>query len=400
LIGPDLIFENTNGETEGKDIWVAPDGKDILGVMIEATAFSNFIHREYISRIPDYGENIITMVSLFLIILILLASPPNYATSIATLTTIVSGSVAHTLFLHLVFLPVVIFNIVIWLFAIARSFQLYVWEQNRKALLAQQFGYYLDPAIVKEIVTSGEAPDLGGRMIGCALMFTDIVGFTTYSESLSPIEVGDSLNQYFTRIQGQIFSQKGTFLSMLGDGLFALWGAPIAVIQECDHALSAARGIHDGEVNSLNLQTRIGLHYGEVLVGHFGSRERYDYSAIGEEVNLTSRIEGLNKLFGTRLLMSKTFVTRLSNIDSILYLGKVQVAGVSRPVAVYTLDQYGMRPLWEDAVRHFEQSEFQLALELFDSVNVLHPFSTNLTSPYIRAILKGTGEPYLVVHTK
>ena len=400
FIGPDLIFENANGKTEGKDVWVAPDGKDITGVMIEATAFGNFIHQEYLSRIFDYSEVFVLMLGLFLITLILLATPPHYAVLIAVLTFVVTGSIAYILFLHLVFFPVVIFNIVIWFVAIARSVKLYVWEQKRKALLAQQFGCYLDPVIVKEIVASGEAPDLGGRMIGCALMFTDIVGFTTYSESRSPIDVGDSLNQYFTRLQRQILSRKGTFLSMLGDGLFALWGAPIAVTGECDQALLSARGIHDGELITSNLRTRIGLHYGEVLVGHFGSRERYDYSAIGDQVNLTSRIEGLNKLFGTYLLMSEDFVVRLSQKDSVLYLGKVRVAGISKPVAVYTLDTNGIGPDWEAGVRHFEKGDFQLALEMFDSVNRSHPFSTNLTSPYREAISKGIGEQYLVAHTK
>lgn len=400
LIGPDLILENVNVKVEGKDIWVAPDGESILGVMVEATALGNFITGKYISRIPEEWENILLMVSIFLAVLLLLTSSPSYVIVIVTVTTIIAGSVAWILFLNLIFLPVLMFVIILWLVAIGRSFQFYLWEQKRKAFLAQQFGCYLDPLIVRQIITSGQAPDLGGRLIGCALMFTDIIGFSTYSESRSPIDVGESLNGYFTRIQAKILSQKGTLLSMLGDGLFALWGAPVAVSQECDQALAAARGIHEGELDSANLRTRIGLHYGEVLVGHFGSRERFDYSAIGDEVNLASRIEGLNRMFGTYILMSEAFVNRLSNIDLILYVGKVQVAGISRPVGVYTIDPYGIKYLWEQGVRFFEQGHFAASKEVFNSLNVSHPFSERLTSPYIEAILEGEGARYLVASGK
>lgn len=400
LIGPDLIFENINGEPQGKDLVVAPDGTWILGVMVEATALANLIHKEFISRIPADFEYQILNVSFFCVIFVLLVSPPHYVVYIAVLTTIIAGSIAYILFLNLIFIPWVFLILVTWGYTVFRSLEFYVWEQKKKALLAQQFGCYLDPSIVRQIVTSGQAPDLGGRLIGCALMFTDIIGFTTYSESRSALDVGDFLNGYFTRIQGSILSQKGTLLSMLGDGLFALWGAPVAVTNECDQALSAAKGIQDGELDSSSLRTRIGLHYGEVLVGHFGSRERYDYSAIGDEVNLASRIEGLNKLFGTHILMSKAFVSRLSSIDLMLYLGQVQVAGFSKPVGVYTIDQYGIKVEWEKGVRYFEEGQFDAALELFNSLNVSHPFSMRLTSPYIEAIKRGEGKRYLVAPTK
>jgi len=400
FIGPGLIFEAATGETQGKDVWVAPDNSRILGVVIEATALSNLIHSNYITRLPNYTEYLVLTIMFFLALYFLLAIPPNYATLFATLVTVVTGSVSYILFIHLIFFPVVILNIFVWLTAIAKSYQLYIWEQKRRELLAQTFGRYLDPTIVQEIVTSGETPDLGGRTTECAMMFTDIVGFTTYAEKLSPAEVGGSLNHYFNRVQKEILSRQGTFLSLLGDGMFALWGAPRTVLQECEQALIAAVSIHQGEQKSSTFRTRIGLHYGEVLVGHFGSDTRFDYSAIGDNVNLTSRIEGMNKVFGTQLMMSDAFVSRLSNTESLMYLGKVLGSGVSRPVAVYTIDSYGIKLLYEAAVRHFENGELELALNIFDSINVSHPFTQALTSPYKEAIENSSGERYLIAHFK
>ena len=165
--------------------------------------------------------------------------------------------------------------------------------------------------------------------------------FTTISEGLDPDDLALTMNQYFETAVGQcVFPTDGMVVKFIGDAIFGIWNAPDL---QSDHALRACdaalrfRSQAVQEVNGHKMITRIGLHTGEANVGNFGSRERFDYTAFGENINLASRMEGLNKYLGTLTLLTGATHAQVEGKFLTRYLGRFVLKGFERVVEVYEL---------------------------------------------------------------
>jgi len=219
----------------------------------------------------------------------------------------------------------------------------------------EMFGRYVSPAVVEELMRDPDKVALGGQRQMVSVMFCDIRGFTSYSENKPPEEVVQRLNQYLTAMSHVILRLGGTLDKYLGDGLMAIFGAPIFYPDHVQRALQAAVEIQQ-EVRQLNqvwaaqgaqpLNVGVGINSGSVLVGNVGSPERMDYTVIGEDVNLASRVEGLTKTFGTLIIISERSVNLLDEALQqslgLRYVGQAEVKGFTLPVGVYTVGDYGM----------------------------------------------------------
>src|SRR5262249_42724459 len=151
------------------------------------------------------------------------------------------------------------------------------------------------PEMAAAVASNAESLQLGGRQVFATALFTDIAGFTRISERLNPVETAAMLNSYFSEVMDAIFEKRGTLIKFIGDAVFALWGAPIDEPRHRQRAYEAARSIMN-DVFRFNessgfpaLQTRIGLNSGPMLVGNLGAKRRFDFTAIGDSVNLASR---------------------------------------------------------------------------------------------------------------
>jgi adenylate cyclase len=208
----------------------------------------------------------------------------------------------------------------------------------------KSFEKYVPRELVKNIIQSEGTAEIGGREVELTLMFTDIENFTTISEKLTPSELMAQLSEYFDALTGIISGNGGTIDKYIGDAIMAFWGAPSPVE---DSALAACRTALacQQRLDELNLKwqkegrplmpTRIGIHSGKAIVGNVGSRDHINYSAIGDNVNVASRLEGLNKQFGTKILISEaTYLQVKSHIDCV-EIGETQVKGRLEPVKVY-----------------------------------------------------------------
>src|SRR5262249_54969219 len=158
---------------------------------------------------------------------------------------------------------------------------------------------------------------LGGEEIVGTVLFTDVEGFTGIAERLGAVGTAKLLNGYFSQLTRAVFYEQGTLIKYIGDAVFAIWGAPVP---QADHARRAGAGalamsatMGDGEIGTVaaagagdrpGLRTRVGVHTGRMLVGNLGSEQRFDYTAIGDAVNVAFRLEGLNRLFGTQVIAS------------------------------------------------------------------------------------------------
>jgi adenylate cyclase len=201
------------------------------------------------------------------------------------------------------------------------------------------FGEHVSPEVVDRLLAADDR-DISEVREVCVL-FLDIRDFTTFSEAHSPQEVVDHLNTLFAGMVDDVNAHGGIVNKFLGDGFMAVFGAPLAGPDACSHGVAAARGML-ARLDVLNATaatpTRIGigLHAGSAITGHVGSARRREYTVIGDVVNVASRIEGLNKQFGSSLLISDEVRVR-AGVEDAIALGPVAVNGRDRPIAVWKL---------------------------------------------------------------
>lgn len=205
------------------------------------------------------------------------------------------------------------------------------------------FGGYVSPPVMDEILAGRIHPELGGEKRFVCVLFSDIRGYTTRSERMTPEQIIRFLNRYFERTVGLIHERGGAVTSFMGDGIMAVFGAPKPLENPCHEAFEAARAML-AYVAQLNVELRaegespmdigIGLHAGEAVIGHVGSMARHDYTAIGDVTNVASRLESLTKDAGYRIVVSRAAAERLPAGAALDHLGPMAIKGHS-PVDVF-----------------------------------------------------------------
>jgi adenylate cyclase len=218
--------------------------------------------------------------------------------------------------------------------------------RERRRLRAS-FGGYVSPSVMDEILAGRIQPDLGGENQFVCILFSDIRGYTTRSEGMTPQQVIQFLNRYFDRTVALIHEHGGAVVSFMGDGIMAVFGAPKPLGNACGEAFEAARAML-AYVAELNGQFRaegvppieigIGLHAGEAVIGHVGSSTRHDYTAIGDVTNVASRLESLTKEAGYRVVVSRVVAEALGEDAPLTHLGPMAIKGHT-PVEVYGHDK-------------------------------------------------------------
>ncbi|HYC37686.1 MAG TPA: adenylate/guanylate cyclase domain-containing protein [Usitatibacter sp.] len=221
----------------------------------------------------------------------------------------------------------------------------YLTESRRKRELQRAFSLYVSAEVVGQVVDDPARLKLGGQRREITVMFTDLAGFTTLTEKTAPDVVQQVLTRHFTMLTGVIFERKGTVVQFMGDGLMAFWNAPLDDPDHAFHAMSAAIEAQKGmealraelrEAGLPEVKMRVGLNTCEAVVGNFGSESRFAYSAMGDGVNLASRLEGCNKLYGTPILASGETVAKLGGRLAMRRVDRIKVAGKALAVDVYT----------------------------------------------------------------
>jgi adenylate cyclase len=220
-------------------------------------------------------------------------------------------------------------------------------EQRRKQEIKRAWSFYVSPAVVNQMIEHPDQLVLGGQKREVTLMFTDLAGFTSISEKLTPEQVSHLLNRHLTEMTRIVIAHGGTVDKFIGDAVMAFWGAPLDDPDQAKNACEAARDMQK-KMQSLRTELqaeglpevfmRIGLHTGPAVVGNMGSEERFDYTAIGDTVNLASRLEGANKAYGTDILLSEATASRLNGALPLRVVDNVKVKGKLEPVEVFTID--------------------------------------------------------------
>ena len=327
-------------------LYVTQRDQFMPGVEVHATILLNLIRGDWLRRVP-----LITQSMVFILAGLLLGAGigrlrPFTAVPVSFLLAALVMGISQWLFQQhrywfpwLIIVAVQIPAAMFWSITFNAA-RLYVQRQ----LLRQSLNLYLSPRLVKAFLGRKDRDFLkpGAEKQEVTILFSDIAGFTAATEGMDSDELARSMNEYFQRmVENGVHPQDGTVIKFIGDSIFALWNAPEP---QKDHALRACKAAIalDQQTFAFRedepVRTRIGIHTGIANVGNFGSDNRVDYTAIGENINLASRIEGLNKYLRTSILISSETRERAGDVGlNARYLGKFRLSGFEKSVGISEL---------------------------------------------------------------
>ncbi len=295
--------------------------------------------------------------------------------------------------------------------AFTTSFVATIWqllaEEKQKGRIKGMFGTYVSPELVEQMVESGNSPQLGGHDAEITAYFSDIQGFSSFSEKLGSGPLVELMNEYLTACTDIVTSQGGTLDKYIGDAVVAMFGAPIKLEDHAFRACVATQLVHQklGELREKwkhegdkwpeivwKMQSRIGLNTGECMIGNMGSRTRFNYTMMGDNVNLAARMESGSKAWGAYTMCSEA--TKLAcekhGGDRVVFraLNRIVVMGRSQPVPIYEI--VGLKetvtPAARECIAIFEQGlakyyaqEWDAAIALFQQSSPLEPNQPGVT---------------------
>ncbi len=247
---------------------------------------------------------------------------------------------------------------------LGESFNSMVHELRRKQEMQKAIGSYIDPRIVEKVILAGRKEDMAGQKRVMTILFTDLVGFTTLGEHLTPGGLVNVLNRYFTLMSECVQAENGIIDKFIGDAIMAYWGPPFVGEDEeaaagCRAALRQLEALTQFQAelpdlmglrkNLPEVRIRIGLATGEVVVGNIGSETARNYTVMGDVVNVASRMESANNVYGTRILISEETRRMADRIVQTREIDLVAVKGKSEPVQIYELISIDeeLSPEWE-----------------------------------------------------
>jgi len=266
----------------------------------------------------------------------------------------------------------------------------YVFEQRSKRKIKNTFQHYVSPAVVDEMINNPELMKLGGDKRELTVIFTDVKGFTSISEMMEPAALVKLMNDYLTPMADIIFEQNGTVDKFIGDAVMGLFGAPVPLKHHADAACHAALTMISrlkelnvvwAEMGRPELAMRIGVNSGPMIVGNMGSLSRFDYTVMGDNVNLGARLEPLNKVFDTSIIISEFTKKRLVDSFILRNLGSFRVKGKNEPVVCYELIGIGtpdertadLLERFAVGMELFSKADFKGAFEYFKGLTADFP---------------------------
>ncbi len=384
------------GEALGKDLFETPfhrfqiGGKNPFmgGVEVQANALANLIQGNWLVRSSSRSD--LWLVSIAGILIGIGLSLLRPAGGVFAAIGLVAGlAAAGVVSVHYgrvwfpwtaaAFLQVPV--ALVWGVAsnlyVERHFRIKLSEEQQAIRAA--FSKYLSPQMLDRLTREGFTTDLGGEKVEAAMMFTDLENFTNMCEQIAdPQRIVETMNAYFERTTSGIFGDDGVVIKFIGDAIFAAWGAPIPdpdaplkAVRAAWNLFENARMVVEGE----ELRTRVGIHFGEVVAGNIGSSRRVDYTLIGDAVNLAARLEGVNKILGTHILMSESVASRMDGSMRKRRVGNFRVKGRKEPVMIHELlgpVLNNSEPEWvtvyHDALARLEENDITAATSGFARV--------------------------------
>jgi len=375
------------------DLRVTPFSSTFPGVEIHANVIDNILHRNFLihSSVTRFID--ICSIILFGVILGLLIPRLRPITGMIAAFLMIAAFVVINFFVFFSFntwLNLVYPLITMATIYLGITIYHYFKEEREKKKIRGAFQYYLTSSVINEMLKDPDKLKLGGDKKDLTVLFSDIRGFTTISEKMTPEELVALLNEYLTTMTNQVFHHDGLLDKYMGDAIMAVFGAPL---DQPDHALRACRTALAMMEELHKLQEKwkaegrpvfdigVGLNSGDMVVGNMGSEMRFDYTVMGDMVNLGSRLEGTNKEYGTNIIISEFTYEKVKDAMCCRELDGVRVKGKLKPVKIYELlgekkDEAAFRDLLEGFGRGlalYREAKWDEAIAAFQGVLASRP---------------------------
>ena len=337
-----------------RDIRSTPLNQYVAGVEVHVNVVEQILQNRYLKRPPFVpASEAIALLAVGLIIIFLMHVMHIIWLAVVVIFTIIFmiiGSWYAYSDNGLLFDPIYP-SIILFLLFITASLLSYLRSEVDKRQVKTAFGHYISPVFMEELTKDPDKLKLGGEVRDLTVMFTDIRSFTTISESLPPEELIQLMNDFLTPMSDLVMESRGTIDKYMGDAMMAFWNAPLDDPDHAHQACLTALRMNEAleplnkkieedakkkNIEPLHLSAGIGINTGPCSVGNMGSKQRFAYSALGDTVNLASRLEGQTKTYGVNTLIGEDTQKLISDLAT-LELDLVQVIGRDKPVKIFTL---------------------------------------------------------------
>lgn len=370
-----------------KDIRATPLDPGYPGVEAHATIVDNILSKQFLN-VPDWAKGLefTVMLTVGLITTLLLMWSPAAWLVVPLLGigyAMWYGSVTLYVDYRYYISPLYCFINLGLTFTLLTMIKFWR-EEHAKRFIHGAFAHYLAPSVISQIMDDPDSLSLEGQEKDITIQFSDVRSFTSLSEKLTPTQVTNLLHDYLTPMTRVITEHQGTLDKFIGDAVMAFWNAPLDIENHQEKSLQAAL-VQQEKLEELNeifiekygftIAVGIGIHSGPVRVGNMGSADLFDYTLIGDNVNLASRLEGLTKFYGQKLVVSQTIVDACKEGYHFRILDSVRVKGKEEPVTIYTAYTHENAKKRLDELRQYEQAhnlylemKFAQAKELFQQL--------------------------------
>ncbi len=348
-----IVFIGTSAEGL-RDIRSTPLDVFVPGVEVHVNVVEQILQGKYLLR-PDLMAGVEALIILVAGLMIILLAPFIHVLWLAALTIFMmlgmfGGAWEMYVSKGLLLDPVYPSIALSFLFLIS-SLMSYLRSESERRQVRQAFGLYISPTFMEELTKSPDKLKLGGEVRELTIMFTDIRGFTGISEHLSPEELIQLMNDFLTPMSDLVMNHRGTIDKYMGDAMMAFWNAPLDDPDHARHACLTALKMNEALApindqiqkkseeqgrNAKLLRAGIGINTGLCSVGNMGSRQRFAYSALGDAVNMASRLEGQTKTYGVNILMGEDTQKQVRDL-ACLELDLIRVKGKDNPVRLFAL---------------------------------------------------------------
>lgn len=371
LNGKTVFVGSTAADLHDDRLVPVSNGAPMPGVEIHASIYSTLKTENWLVPVPR-GFQALLLVLLGLIAAVLVISLRARSSSLAIFLVWIGWLVAAFIAFDFGHILGIVWPTITLIFASAAvTLERRVTSDRERRELRSAFSHYVSDSVVNEIMRKPEKLKLGGEKRTLTVLFSDVRGFTSIAEKMSPEKLVEVMNLYLTRMTEMVFQTEGVLDKYIGDAVMAFWNAPL---DQPDHAFRAVKTallmqdelkkMNQADVfsNGLKLKIGIGINTGEMIVGNMGSDTRFDYTVIGDNVNLASRVEGITKEYGVGILATESVMSKIKDQIVARRIDKVAVKGKKEPVMIYEV--LGLKGLTEPKLLSLA-SDFEAALEAY-----------------------------------
>ncbi len=333
--------------TASHDIGVTPVSSEYLMVGTYHNFVNTVLHNAFIQQVPQWIVYLLIML-LSIAMVVTVQRLKAIGTIIAIVSTFFIYNIINvTLFaVQYIYLDQLGVSMAIVLPSLIIAGIKFMSEESQKRYIKEVFSKYMAPRVVEELIKDPGKLQLGGELRNISIFFSDVAGFSSISEKLTPPELVSLLNEYLSEMTDIILKYEGTVDKYEGDAIIAFFGAPLAFedhpARVCLATIDMKKRLAEmreewRKKGTFELRVRMGINTGDAVVGNMGSRQRMDYTMMGDAVNLASRLEGANKYYGTYAMISETTYERVKDIVDARELDLIRVVGKEEPIKVYEL---------------------------------------------------------------